>query len=1150
MFVGPDWDYDKTEDGCQKIAGELQLRKYGKFLEDYGNQLKGIEAALAESICSTLDCRTDPVGIKLSPHENTSLLQIIDTDNKVLNKVVTVFASLCKEVRCLQADASDKYYNALLFYGEGVEEGTKNEAAQLMISRLLPDLQSLACFLKRCEQVEVNIIQQIAALYPTTKDVPQVINATDIHFQDVFEHLGDLLLILVTLDEIISTQSTLHNHWSLFKRTIKSVHHDPTKFGVPPEKLKTFEKMLCELENQLLTGKIFQRAVEQAFDDRKPSISKNTALAEEFDAYIRSTSAELEARQTEKLDSESALLWVKTSALYVLNFHLFGSLDKKVFKQLWDFSKKVPAASLYGYVTWYPERFLLTHIPAMSKLYDKKAQQNLESLRLNYLQQKTVGVVKDSHIFSLQVCCWMIQMEALLKSEHQNLKIEDISHRCNVFLQGVQYACWINHIVKTVTNLHVSLSKPMTKTEVMALCRLIELLKGIQHTYHVHYTTTSETVNHIFQLLSYQALIIITNVKKGLVQDKRYSEKHLDILSALVLAERVLHGCGTKDRRLVLRLAICAANQGHTFRDDSLASLVSIVYRLNVICELQERIAEVCNCSFMYWHRVILPIYFEHLYENKADLHRVVYMFCALHDCIGAILKTKHNSSTDVLKHTFSEEVCGYLRKSIVVPLCHSIETDLRLHVHSHLKLEDSNPFNVGVKDNLSLLKVQPIRFMDYYIDIKGYVEHYLDETFYNLTTVALHDWKTYKEMRTLARNKFGLVTVEDHLPSQTLEQGLDVLEIMRNINEFVCQYLYNLNNQIFIQHSSSNKHLNTINIRHIANSIRTHGTGIMNTAVNFTYQFLRKKFFIFSQFMYDEHIKSRLIKDIRYFRENKNQLESKYPFDRAEKFNRGIRKLGLTADGQSYLDKFRTLISHIGNAMGYVQMIRSGGLHCCSNATSFIPDLDDVLNFEDLCEEEGLSRECCEAAKRLDQVISNLTRNFAEGTEYFKLLVDVFAPTFRDPKNIHLRNFFAIIPPLTINFIEHSITSKEKMSKKNKVGAAFTDDGFAMGIAYILKLLDQHAEFDSLHWFQSVRDKYSKDKAALTGENSVVSKDDEKLQQTMTLTAKRLDAYKQEFDLLYYTLSSARIFFQKDSVPLEQDSVKYGSRSVLSGSS
>ena len=31
--------------------------------------------------------------------------------------------------------------------------------------------------------------------------------------------------------------------------------------------------------------------------------------------------------------------------------------------------------------------------------------------------------------------------------------------------------------------------------------------------------------------------------------------------------------------------------------------------------------------------------------------------------------------------------------------------------------------------------------------------------------------------------------------------------------------------------------------------------------------------------------------------------------------------------------------------------------------------------------------------------------------------------------------------------------------------------------MAYILKLLDQYKEFDSLHWFQSVQDKYAKEK-------------------------------------------------------------------------
>ena len=54
-------------------------------------------------------------------------------------------------------------------------------------------------------------------------------------------------------------------------------------------------------------------------------------------------------------------------------------------------------------------------------------------------------------------------------------------------------------------------------------------------------------------------------------------------------------------------------------------------------------------------------------------------------------------------------------------------------------------------------------------------------------------------------------------------------------------------------------------------------------------------------------------LQDIRFFKETKEQSDQKYPFERAEKFNKGIRKLGLTPEGQTYLDQFRTLISQIG---------------------------------------------------------------------------------------------------------------------------------------------------------------------------------------------------------------------------------------------
>ena len=70
------------------------------------------------------------------------------------------------------------------------------------------------------------------------------------------------------------------------------------------------------------------------------------------------------------------------------------------------------------------------------------------------------------------------------------------------------------------------------------------------------------------------------------------------------------------------------------------------------------------------------------------------------------------------------------------------------------------------------------------YLCVTAYVEHYLDMTFYNLTTVALHDWKTYGDMKNLAQQKYSLTLTEPHLPSQTLEQVslalLGILDVLQ----------------------------------------------------------------------------------------------------------------------------------------------------------------------------------------------------------------------------------------------------------------------------------------------------------------------------------------------------------------------------------
>lgn len=62
----------------------------------------------------------------------------------------------------------------------------------------------------------------------------------------------------------------------------------------------------------------------------------------------------------------------------------------------------------------------------------------------------------------------------------------------------------------------------------------------------------------------------------------------------------------------------------------------------------------------------------------------------------------------------------------------------------------------------------------------------------------------------------------------------------------------------------------------------------------------------------------------------------------------------------------------------------------------------------------------------------------------------------------------------------------------------------------------------------------------------------DDKLQQTLALTMSRLQQYQQEFELLYLSLSSARVFFRGDWAASSSsgDSQKSDTQSVNSDSS
>merc|ERR1719285_176453 len=162
-------------------------------------------------------------------------------------------------------------------------------------------------------------------------------------------------------------------------------------------------------------------------------------------------------------------------------------------------------------------------------------------------------------------------------------------------------------------------------------------------------------------------------------------------------------------------------------------------------------------------------------------------------------------------------------------------------------------------------------------------------------------------------------------------------------------------------------------------------------------------------------------------------------------------------------------------------------------------------------------------AAENLDSVLKNLLDSFGEETDYFAALVNVFRPLA--DKHAHLKNFVAIVPPLTLNFVEHLLSLKERIPKKGgRDEAAFTDDGFALGLAFMLKVLGQMDSFDAYHWWEEVDAEMKKTKKDL---DKVRHRRTSEEAETYTLSMKQLTTMKREWELLYFSFEASRVFFR-----------------------
>uniref|UniRef100_A0A914V3K7 WASH complex subunit 4 N-terminal domain-containing protein n=1 Tax=Plectus sambesii TaxID=2011161 RepID=A0A914V3K7_9BILA len=162
-----------------------------------------------------------------------------------------------------------------------------------------------------------------------------IIKVKELKVNFVFEALGQLLSVLVVLDEIVKHHPTLKDHWSSYMKAIQVAHHNPNKFSAEVDKLKPLESALARLDSQILSGYILQNCVEQPFDTSSAvQVTTNAVLNDKMLKAIRELFARWDKRCASDVPDKQGLMSIIT--LIVLHHYIYRTIDKKLIRTIWE----------------------------------------------------------------------------------------------------------------------------------------------------------------------------------------------------------------------------------------------------------------------------------------------------------------------------------------------------------------------------------------------------------------------------------------------------------------------------------------------------------------------------------------------------------------------------------------------------------------------------------------------------------------------------------------------------------------------------------------------------------------------------------------------------------------------------------------------
>lgn len=835
----------------------------------------------------------------------------------------------------------------------------------------------------------------------------------EINFFYPLRIIGRALKLLLTLDTTINEnifydKSILKEHWERFKDSFGLMKIDPEKFGVEKKNLRLLERVIVKVDRGVIKGESLKQFLRIISDPSKiayfeeirnfKNIKGNKYLNELFKKYFKHTLEILGVRLGSKVETREAELVPELCCVFAFYSKTFQTEYKDGWRAIWNLQKKMLVMYLHEHVCIGIGEFLQRYCNP-KKGYSGLEPKNLDKFEQEVLSFSQNNFIKDVAMIYKNILSWIVKVTSLSTTLHvfnsgKNIE-ENFKVRINLLKRGLILSTSLKNLIRGNILLRYKLGYSIDDSMRPGLLMLINLSKKMEETINGREIQLMQDM-----MIKYMGLNLARRLQEYLKRIKAAKiPAGKDFLNSVyAMNYRTLTHYPTHQRRMIFQLCSDFLKLKNILKDKEYTNFMDLLWEYDLIINFKEYYKESLSCSFSYWIRGMMADFLEMMSKADGEYFRLQIFLNSLEDSKDLLNNSIHLDSPTELIDAYRDLAINYMNESFMKKLSNKISDDLLVqshHFYMVYQLAKPDPYKIDDGDMNILMKLRNVVVLDRIVNIKELTELSIAEKLYNQAVFNKKNFHIYEVMRSLAKMKYDLDVGHSYLPAKTIEQGrTDILSIIRNFIQFTQRFRYNMFNQSFIEVlGDQGSRLLAISISHISDSIKTHGLGVINTCVDIVHKFVLMRINNFSQMMLDETLRSYLLREHRWLEKRKNKdneknnIDQKYPLLRGQKFNKELSLASTREKGYNIIEKFRMLITSLGNALAFARILRTASFNHLSQSIEYIPFIEEhacsfgdtatVLNYG------NVSKGCCKA---LDKLIGMMRENFSKNTDFLRV--------------------------------------------------------------------------------------------------------------------------------------------------------------------